>query len=123
MEVIYEMIFLIPEIILGIGIDFLFILRFAKNKEIAEFKGDINIGPLNKKNLSVMSDEMKKEVTKITRNGTLLMLTATVGVAIVFIYILKFSKWFAILCVAIQLALSVFLYRYWRGKTVECLKK
>ncbi len=120
---IYEMIFLIPEIILGIGIDFLFILRFAKNKEIAEFKGDISIGPLNKKNLSVMSDEMKNEVTKITRNGTLVMLIATVGVAIVFIYILKFSKWFAILCVAIQLALSVFLYRHWREKTVECLKK
>ena len=120
---IYEMIFLIPEIILGIGIDFLLILRFAKNKEIAEFKGDINIGPLNKKNLSIMSDEMKKEVTKITRNGTLVMLTATVGVAITFIYILKFSKWFAILCVAIQLALSVFLYRHWREKAVECLKK
>lgn len=47
---IYEVIFLIPEIILAIGIDLLITLRFVKTKQIGEFKGDINIGPLNKKN-------------------------------------------------------------------------
>lgn len=121
-KVIYEFIFFIPEIILGIGIDFLLTLRFVKTKEIEDFKGDINIGPLNKKKLSAMSVEVKKQVTKVTQTGILTMLISTIVAAIFFVFTLQFSKWFAIPCIVIQFALTLFFYRQWREKIVKYLK-
>lgn len=119
---VYEFIFLIPEIILGIGVDLVLILRFVKTGEIECFKGDINIGPLNNKILNAMSFNVKKKVTKITQIEVITMLISTIVVAIFFIPILRFSKWFVIPCIVIQFVLTLYIYRYWRREIAKCLE-
>lgn len=58
-----------------------------------------------------MSVEVRKKVTKITQTGTLLMLMSTIVVAIFFVFILRFSEWFVIPCIVIQIVLTLFFYK------------
>lgn len=98
--------FIIPEAIITVGIVLVAILSMQKQK-IADSKGDISIGSLNKAEILKLSQEEIKKLRKVVATAAGCLFLITLLIAFGAIFLCELSLVSIVTCLVLQVLLTV----------------